>query len=272
MTAIVPPEPFATVAALAAGLVLGSFLNVCIHRLPLGESVVRPRSRCPNCRGEIAWYQNVPVVSWIALGARCARCGTAIPWRYPAVELLGGIVTAGAWRAFGPSAAFAIVAGFALSMIVLFFTDLDHQMLPDAVTLPGFVLGIAVAWFNPFLGEPGLGRVWAAIAGAATGAGILWGIGAVYQRVRGVEAMGMGDVKMLAFVGAFAGPRGALFTIFLGSVLGAVVGVLRIPLRGGSLRDTLPFGCFLAPSAIAALLFARRVFAAYFDLVLPPGS
>lgn len=270
MNAFLPPEPATTIAAFAVGMLLGSFLNVCIHRLPLGESVVHPRSRCPQCREEIAWYHNVPVLSWIALRAKCARCAASIPWRYPAVELLGGVVVALAWRAFGATASFAIVAGFALAMIVLFFTDLDHQLLPDAVTLSGFGVAMAAAWFNPFLGDAGLARVWAALAGAATGAGILWGIGALYERFRGVEAMGLGDVKMMAFVGACTGPRGALFTIFAASVLGALVGVARIPMRGGSLRDTLPFGCFLAPAAVAALLYGRKVVEAYFDLVLPP--
>jgi leader peptidase (prepilin peptidase)/N-methyltransferase len=253
----------------AFGAVLGSFLNVCIHRLPLGESVVHPRSRCPGCGSPIAWYQNVPVLSWVALRGRCAACGTSISWRYPAVEAVSAILLVALWSAFGATAAFPIAGAFVLAMLALFFTDWDHKLLPDAITLSGFVVGVAIAWFNPFLGEAGWRRVWLATAGAALGAGILWGIGALYKRLRGIEAMGMGDVKMMAFVGAWAGPEGVLFTLFAGSVVGAVVGLASIPLRGGSMKSELPFGCFLAPAAVAALLVGKRALEAYYGLLIP---
>lgn len=253
----------------AFGAVLGSFLNVCIHRLPLGESVVRPRSRCPACGTGIEWYRNVPVLSWIALRGRCAACGAAISWRYPLVEAASAAILVGAWTAYGPTAAFPIAGAFVLSMLALFFTDWDHKLLPDAITLSGFVVGIAIAWFNPFLGQPGWRRVWLAAAGAALGSGVLWAIGAIYKRLRGIEAMGMGDVKMMAFVGAWTGPEGVLFTLFAGSVVGAVVGLVSIPLRGGSMKSELPFGCFLAPAAVAALLIGKRALEAYYGLLIP---
>jgi leader peptidase (prepilin peptidase)/N-methyltransferase len=262
-------EPVTSVIVTLVGLVFGSFLNVCIYRLPLGKSVVYPRSRCPSCETPISALQNVPVLSWVFLRGRCASCAAPISWRYPAVELLSGAVALITWRAYGPSAAFLIATPYTLAMIVLFFTDWDHKLLPDAVTLTGFVGGMAVAWFNPFLGEPGWSRIWQAAAGAAVGAGFLWGVGKLYTRLRGVEAMGMGDVKMMAFVGTFSGPQGVLFTIFAGSVVGAVVGVSMIRLRGGSMKDTLPFGCFLAPAAVAALHFGRPVVEWYLRLVVP---
>lgn len=261
-------EPVASVFITAFGLVIGSFLNVCIYRLPLGKSIVSPGSRCPGCGAAVRWYQNIPVASWVALRGRCASCGTRISWRYPFVEALTGIVTLALWLAFGPGAAFLIATPYAWAMIVLFFTDLDHQLLPDAITLTGFLAGMALAWFNPFLPGVGLRRVWMAAVGAALGAGILWGIGALYKRLRGIEAMGMGDVKMMAFVGAFVGPQGVLFTIFAASLVGAVVGVALIPLRGGSMRDTLPFGCFLAPAAMAALLWGRQAVEVYYGLLV----
>jgi leader peptidase (prepilin peptidase)/N-methyltransferase len=263
------PEPLASMLVFLFGLVLGSFLNVCIHRLPLGESIVRPRSRCPACGAAIRWYDNVPVLSWLLLRGACRSCAARVSWRYPLVELLAGGVVLGLWRQFGPGASFAVAAPFALALIVLFFTDLDHQLLPDAVTLSGFGGGLALAWLNPFLAGQGLGRIWSAAAGAALGSGLLWGVGALYGRLRGVEAMGLGDVKMMAMVGAFTGPAGVLFTIFGGSLGGALVGLLLIPLCGRSLRDRLPFGCFLAPAALAALLVGRRVVHGYFELVLP---
>ena len=266
---ILPQEPLTSIFLALFGLVLGSFLNVCIHRLPLGQSVVSPGSRCPACKTPIRWYRNVPVVSWIALRGRCASCAAPISWRYPLVEALsGGLVLAG-WHAFGPTAAFPIATLFTLAMVCLFFTDLDHQLLPDVITLSGVVGGFALVWFNPFLNGQGWARVWAAGAGAALGSGLLWGFGALYTKLRGVEAMGMGDVKMMAMVGAFTGPFGVLLTIFAASLVGALVGVLLIPLRGGSLRDTLPFGCFLAPAALGALLLGRQVAEAYMRVLVP---
>ncbi|HKQ62863.1 MAG TPA: prepilin peptidase [Candidatus Polarisedimenticolaceae bacterium] len=264
-----PGEPFPSIAAAALGMILGSFLNVCIHRLPLGESVIRPGSRCPSCRVPIPGYRNVPVLSWLLQRGRCASCGARISWRYPLVELLGGALVLVPWRVYGATAAFPIVALFGLSLVVLFFTDFDHQLLPDAVTLSGLAVGLAAAWFNPFLPGTGWMRVWAALAGAALGSGLLWTLGAVYGRWRGVEAMGLGDVKMMAMVGAFSGPLGVLATLFAASLVGAAVGLLLIPLCGRTLRDALPFGCFLAPAALAALLFGRTAVQAYFKFFMP---
>jgi leader peptidase (prepilin peptidase)/N-methyltransferase len=263
------PEPLATIFVVLLGLVLGSFLNVCIHRLPRGQSIVRPGSHCPGCRAPIRWYQNVPLLSWIVLRGRCANCSTRISWRYPLVEALSAATLLGLWLHLGPGPAFPIAGAFALAMIVLFFTDLDLQLLPDKVTLSGLALGLAVAWFNPFLTGTGWGRVWAALGGAALGSGLLWGFGALYGKLRGVEAMGMGDVKMMAMVGAFTGPFGVLITIFAGSLVGALVGVLLIPLRDRSLQDTLPFGCFLAPAALGALVFGQKVAAIYLSALFP---
>jgi leader peptidase (prepilin peptidase)/N-methyltransferase len=267
---LLPPEPIPSIFWLVLGLTFGSFLNVCIYRLPIGRSVVHPGSTCPSCERPIRWYQNIPVLSWVALRAKCAHCGAPISVRYPFIEALTGLLVLGLWWLYGPTPEFWIATPFTLAMLVLFFTDLDHQLLPDAVTLTGFVLGLVIAWFNPFLGEPGWSRIWSALSGAALGAGLLWGIGALYSKLRGVEAMGMGDVKMMALVGAFAGPWGVVFTIFAASLVGAVVGVLLIPLRGRTLQDTLPFGCFLAPAALAALLVGRQAVEAYFSILLPP--
>ena len=263
------PEPLTSIFALVFGLVLGSFLNVCIYRLPLGDSIVRPRSRCPRCKASIPWFRNIPVLSWVLLRGSCSECSAPISWRYPFVEALSGVAVLLLWRSFGSTAAFPIAAGFTLALVVLFFTDWDHQLLPDAVTLTGFASGLALAWFNPFLGDGGWARVWSALAGAVLGSGLLWGVGAIYGKLRGVEAMGMGDVKMMAMVGAFTGPTGVLFTIFAASMAGALIGLVLIPLRGRTLQDKLPFGCFLAPAALAAMFYARQAFAAYFSLLLP---
>lgn len=266
------PEPLGTVFVGLFALVIGSFLNVVIHRLPRGESLVSPRSRCPRCGAAIAAWQNVPVLSWLLLRGRCAHCRAPISLRYPLIELLSAAIAVALWAYLGPGAGFAVSAPFALAMLALFFTDWDHQLLPDPITLGGFATGLAVAWWNPFLGgAEGLGRLWGALSGAALGAGVLWGIGAAYSRLRGVEAMGMGDVKMMGMVGAFTGPTGVLFTLFAASIVGAVVGIALVPLRGRTMKDTLPFGCFLAPAALAALLWGRRALEAYLSLVRPPA-
>jgi len=259
--------PFAAAIVFAFGLVIGSFLNVCIHRLPLGESIVSPGSRCPRCQAPVRAWQNVPVLSWLLLRARCASCSAPISWRYPAVEMLTGLASVALWLGFGASWAFAVSIVFTLMMIVLFFTDWDHQLLPDVVTLPGCAIGLALAWTNPFLGDPGWARIVASVTGAALGSGILWGIGALYTRIRGVEAMGFGDVKMMAMVGAFTGPAGVAVTLFAASIVGAVTGLILIPLKGKTLQNALPFGCFLAPAALAALLWGRRAVAAYLGIL-----
>ncbi len=264
-------EPLTTVLVGLVGLALGSFLNVCIHRLPAGRSVVRPGSACPACQAPIRWYDNVPVVSWILLRGRCRACGASIPLRYPLVEVLAGLVLVGLWSYLGAGAAFLVAGPFALAMLVLFFTDYDERLLPDAVTLSGVVTGLAIAWCNPFLSGSSSRRVWLALSGAALGAGLLWGVGALYGRLRGVDAMGLGDVKLMAMVGAFTGPVGAFVTVFAASIVGAVVGLALIPLRRGTLRDALPFGCFLAPASLVALLWGPRLVQAYGRLVFPSG-
>lgn len=263
--------PWGSVVVLALGLVLGSFLNVCIYRLPLGRSVVWPGSRCPSCGAAILWHHNIPVLSWIALRGRCASCRARISWRYPLVEALSASVLVALHLSFGSSASFVIASVFALMLVVLFFTDLDHRMLPDVVTIPGFALGLAISWANPFLEGDGARRAALSLLGAAIGSGFLWGIGALWEKLRGVEAMGLGDVKMMAMVGAFTGPGGVLVTLLAASIAGAAVGLAMIPLRGRSLKDTLPFGCFLAPAALAALLWSEPALAAYWRLLAGGG-
>jgi leader peptidase (prepilin peptidase)/N-methyltransferase len=183
------------------------------------------------------------------------------------VEVLAALAVLAAWKGYGPAAAFPIAAAFALGLLVLFFTDLDHQLLPDAVTLTGTAVGLASAWINPFLSGQGWERIWQACAGAMLGSGLLWAVGAIYGKLRGVEAMGLGDVKMMAMVGAFSGPPGVLFTIFAASLVGAVVGLALIPLRGGFLQDRMHFGCFLASAALAGLLVGIQAVGAYVDIL-----
>jgi leader peptidase (prepilin peptidase)/N-methyltransferase len=245
------------VLAGVVGLMIGSFLNVCIGRIPAGESVVSPGSRCPSCRTPIAWYDNIPVVSYALLGGRCRKCRRPISLRYPVVEL----VTAGAFvlqaSVFGDQP-WLLASRLALTamLIVLFGTDFDTQRLPDVLTLPGIALGLAGSLFLP----PG---IWDSLVGAALGAGILLAIRWVWLRLKGVDAMGLGDVKMLAMIGAFLGWKQVWVVLVLASFAGAIIGIGLTMARGRSMQSRLPFGTFLALAAFVASLWGDSLVAWY---------
>jgi leader peptidase (prepilin peptidase) / N-methyltransferase len=259
------------VLAFLFGLLIGSFLNVCIHRMPRDLSVVRPRSRCPHCEHPIAWYDNVPLVSYALLGGRCRHCRGAIAVRYPLVELLTGAVFFYiVWR-FGADWAALRMCVFSALMIGLLVTDLEERILPDEMTLGGVLAGLVFAWFVPvddFLARallslfnlhpgPQMSSVAESLAGALLPAGFLWTAGFLYLRIRHKEGLGFGDVKMVATIGAFLGLRGALLVLIAGSVAGSVVGLLFILVtRKDAASYELPFGTFLGAAAIAVVLFA----------------
>lgn len=236
-----PPMAGLVLAALV-GAVIGSFLNVCIFRLPLGRSIVWPSSACPSCKRELAWYENVPIVSWAFLRGRCRTCRTPISIRYPLVELLTSLMCLGAFWFYGPSLLFVSRFVFGCALIVLFAIDLEHQLLPNSITLPGIVVGFAFSLFT--------GPGWASsLIGILVGGGILFTIAEAYYRLRHEEGLGMGDVKMLAMVGAFLGWPSTLMTLMMGSIAGSVVGMLMIALKRGDMKYALPFGTFLAMGA-----------------------
>ena len=242
------------------GLMIGSFLNVCIGRIPAGESVVSPGSRCPSCRTPIAWYDNIPVLSYALLGGRCRKCRRPISMRYPAVEL----VTAAAFvlqaSVFGDEP-WLLASRLVLTaiLIVLFGTDFDTQRLPDVLTLPGIAIGLAGSLFLP----PG---IWDSLVGTALGAGILLAIRWVWLRLKGVDAMGLGDVKMLAMIGAFLGWKQVWVVLVLASFAGAIIGIGLTMARGRSMQSRLPFGTFLALAAYVASLWGDRLVAWYLEL------
>ena len=243
--------PLATLLVALLGAVAGSFLNVCIVRLPARQSLVRPGSRCSHCGRALRWFENVPLVSWIALRARCAGCGQRISVMYPLVELGTAIAFVLAWRAFGPTPLFASRLVFLCALIVLAATDLRERLLPNVVTLPGIAAGLAFSLAAP----PG---PVSALLGVVLGALVPFLVGEAYYRLRGIEGLGFGDVKMLAMIGAFLGAPLALLTLFAASMLGVVVGLPLIVLTGNS-RYPLPFGTLLAAAAIAAAFGGQRV-------------
>src|SRR5215475_15380640 len=185
---------------LLVGLAIGSFLNVCIHRIPAGQSVVWPGSRCPACATPIDWYDNIPLLSWLRLGGRCRACGAPIGLRYPVVEMTTAALAALSLVRFG-STPWAVVAfAFSCSLLVVSAIDLDEGIIPDVISLPGILIGLAVSGLVP----GGVG-FWNAFAGVCLGGGVLWALAAAYQRAAGIEGLGLGDVKLLAMIGAFLG-------------------------------------------------------------------
>ena len=238
------------------GLCFGSFLNVVIYRLPLGQSLNTPPSRCRKCGYSLRWFDNVPVLSWVLLRGRCRKCGVAVSWQYPLVELItAALFVLVVWMTpLGPLVATRLL--FVCILIVLFGIDLEHQILPNVITLPGIVIGVLLSLIAP----PG----WKdALIGAALGAGILYAIAGAYYLWRREEGMGMGDVKMLAMIGAFLGWKAVLVTLVLASFAGALIGVLLMAAERGTMKFALPFGTFLALGAVVAMFVGEPLVAWY---------
>jgi len=254
------PQAFAVAAAAAFGAVIGSFLNVVIYRLPLQKSVVWPSSACPHCARELMWYENIPVLSYLALRGRCRTCGAGISLQYPLVEAITALMFAAAWWYFGPGPLLASRLIFGGALLVLFAIDLEHHLLPNAITLPGIVVGFVFSLFT----APG----WrSSLIGIAVGGGVLWAIAEAYYRIRHEEGLGMGDVKMLAMVGAFLGWPLTLLTLMLASVSGTIIGMILIVTKRGGMKYALPFGTFIALGAAVAATVGPQLLDWYLGLL-----
>jgi leader peptidase (prepilin peptidase) / N-methyltransferase len=280
---IVIPSFVIDVFVFCFGLIIGSFLNVCIVRIPGQKSIVMPASACPKCGTAIRPYDNIPILSWLILRGKCRTCGTPISPMYPAVELLTALLFWGCYRAFGLTIGALKWSTFSALIIVLVFTDLRERILPDAVNYTGFVLGLAFAlgispndgtanWiarrtFTAPLPVPVISLA-DALLGAAIGSGLLWLVGELYFRLRGREGMGLGDVKMMLMVGAFLGLKRTLLTILAGSLLGSVLGVLFILARKKESNYELPFGTFLGLAAVLVVFFGTSVVNWYQSLMM----
>jgi leader peptidase (prepilin peptidase)/N-methyltransferase len=245
-----------------AGLVFGSFFNVVIYRLPRGLNMSRPPSTCPGCGARIKPYDNVPVLSYLILRGKCRACGRRISPIYPAVELLTALGFALVFLQAGRAVGLNFIAGalFTSALIVLGFIDAAHQILPDVITLPGFVLALAYSFFRSDL------KPLAALLGAVVGAGFLLLVYGVYLLVRKKEGLGLGDVTMMLMVGAFLGWERTLFVLILASFAGAMFGIYLIARKGKNAQFALPFGSFIAPAAFVALIWGERIVRAYMSL------
>ncbi|HXK08007.1 MAG TPA: prepilin peptidase [Vicinamibacteria bacterium] len=244
--------------SLLLGLVVGSFANVCVHRLPRGESIVSPPSRCPACGTLIQARDNLPVVSYVLLRGRCRSCRAPISWRYPAVEAANGLLWLALATVFGPRPRTFVSMALVTALLVLSLIDLGHQILPDAITLPGTAAGLAASFLPGAPATP-----LASLAAAAFGWLGFAAVAKAYERARGIEGLGQGDWKMAAMLGAFLGWQGMLLTVLLASVLGTCVGLAMVALRGRDMRYALPLGTFLGAAGIAVVFSGDAILAWY---------
>jgi leader peptidase (prepilin peptidase) / N-methyltransferase len=267
------------------GLVIGSFLNVCIYRIPLGKSIVFPGSGCPNCGTPIRPYDNIPVLSYLLLRGKCRSCGNPISLQYPVVELLTGLAFYGCAQTWHFTSPTYVNSLFLSIIIVLVFTDYHHQILPNVLTIPGAVAGFLLSPFqftglytdvlsNRLASQFGLEDSGLALSllgsllGAVIGAGSLFAVAFFYEKVRKRQGLGMGDVKMMAMVGAFLGYRLTILTIFLGSFSGLLAGIYLIVFRKMSLQTKLAFGVFLGGGAALSLFYGLPLLRWYLGIIL----
>jgi leader peptidase (prepilin peptidase)/N-methyltransferase len=238
------------------GLIVGSFLNVCIYRLPRRQSINWPGSHCTSCDRPLAWYENIPVISWIMLRGRCRTCGARIAVMYPLVELITAALFVAGYLIYGWTPLLAVRLAFACAMVVLFAVDLRHHILPNVITVPGIVVGFVLSLMLP----PG----WkSSLIGLVAGGGVLFAIAEAYYRLRDVEGLGMGDVKMLSMIGAFLGWQLMLVTLVLASFAGSLIGIGVIAMGRGGMKAALPFGTFLAVGALTAAVVGDDLVAWY---------
>jgi Type II secretory pathway, prepilin signal peptidase PulO and related peptidases len=283
------PDAVGYVFFFLLGSIIGSFLNVVIHRVPREESIVFPNSTCPKCKNAIKPYDNIPIFSWLILGGKCRSCKAGISPRYPAVELLTGLLFLLVFWQIGFNAFLPVALLFSAAMVSLIFIDAEHMILPNVINYPMMILAVVMrlsfafafgdAYFSDLNYFPATYfadyPVWVvtlinALLGALVGGGSLWLVGEIWKRLRGVEAMGLGDVKMMFGVGALLGWRLTFLTIFLAAFTGAAAGLLVIAKqKDRDLQTQIPFGIFLGIGAIVALLFGEKIIAWYVQSFMP---
>ncbi len=288
-TAIGLPEIFGYIFIFLFGAAVGSFLNVVIHRVPLEESIVFPNSACPNCKNSIKPYDNIPILSWLILKGNCRHCKNPISPRYPTVEFFTALLFMLLFWQIGFNAFLPVSLIFTASVVALIFIDAEHMILPNVITYPLLVFALLVRLTFPLfldasyfsdltifpLNQMADYPIWlvslaGAVLGGLVGGGSLWLVGEIWKRLRGVDAMGLGDVKMLFAVGALLGWRLTLLTIFLGALTGAIVGIFMISRqKEKDFQAQIPFGIFLGTGAIISLLFGEQMIKWYLATFIP---
>ena len=267
---VTPPILALPVLVFVFGALVGSFLNVCIGRIPDGESIITPPSHCPKCKAPIRFYDNVPLLSYLLLRARCRTCGELISPRYFVVELMMALLGVALFSWFGLGFSFFVSFVFVAALIVISFIDLDVRIVPDVISLPGILLGLIFSAFGYFVFGDGFDVVptpLSSLIGIVAGGGFLLATAWLYEKLTGVEGMGGGDIKLLAMIGAFLGWPSIPITLFIASLLGSVVGLSCMLLTGAGRRLALPFAPFLCSGALCYLFFGQTITQWY----LPPG-
>ena len=254
---------FIEIFIFAMGLCIGSFLNVCIYRLPLSKSIVHPRSMCSNCGTPIASYDNIPILSYLWLRGRCRHCSAKFSLRYPMVELLGGLLALGTYLKFGLTVEALIYYAFCSILLVVTFIDLDHRIIPDFITLPGIPICFAAAFALPDV------TYIEALLGILIGGGSLFAVAWMYNLITKKEGMGGGDIKLLAMIGAIVGWQGVLFTIFVASLVGTLAGMAVMLQSRKGMKLAVPFGPFLSIGSITYIFFGTSLISWYFNLLRP---
>ncbi len=248
--------------SLLVGLALGSFMNVCIYRIPLEKSIIRPSSSCPNCGKKIRFYDNIPLISYLLLLGRCRHCHHPISWRYPAVEAITGLLSLALFIRYGLSLQYLLFLLFATTLVTISFIDLDHQIIPDVLSIPGIVAGLAAAFI------PGNVSWFDSIIGIIGGGGTLFLVGLIYEKLTGKQGMGGGDVKLLAMIGAWMGWRSLPFVLLVSSLTGAIIGSIFLLAAGKGYRVKIPFGPFLSLGALFYIFFGPQLTNWYISLLL----
>jgi leader peptidase (prepilin peptidase) / N-methyltransferase len=260
---VISPESFTAFLFFILGACLGSFGNVVIARYPAGESVVRPRSRCPKCKQPIKAHDNIPILSWLMLRGRCRNCEKSISPRYPAVELICGILFAALYLKLGLTVTLAECLIFGWGVVIASFIDLDHRILPDVLTLSGIVVGLLGALVNP---DRGFAE---ALIGVLAGGGFLWLVAYVYSVIRKEEGMGGGDIKLLGWIGAVLGWKSVIFTVLVSCLSGSLVGGIYAATQKSGMKTAIPFGPFLALAAVLYIFIGESVMRSYLALFFP---
>jgi leader peptidase (prepilin peptidase) / N-methyltransferase len=257
-----PSQYWATVF-FVLGALLGSFANVIIYRLPQGESVIKPRSHCRQCKKPVAWFDNIPILSYFILRGKCRYCGAKYSWRYPLVELIMGAVFCTVYLYYGITPTTIELLIFSFGLVTVTFIDFDHMILPDVFTLSGIVIGLVGALLNPDR------QWWPAFLGVLIGGGFLWAISAIYFALRKIEGMGGGDIKLLAWIGAVLGWQAIPFVILTASLSGTLVGVLVMLKSRGNMQTAIPFGPYLALGAFFFIFGGQEIAAKYISFFIP---
>jgi leader peptidase (prepilin peptidase)/N-methyltransferase len=254
-------SPLIEIAVLVFGLCIGSFLNVCIYRIPLNKSIVYPRSGCPHCGALIPWYDNIPLISYLLIKGRCRHCRGTVSFRYPFVELLSASIALLMLFKFGFTVSALVYYTFAAVLLVVTFIDIDHRIIPDLISLPGILVFFFAAMLVPAI------RFTDSILGILAGGGSLFLVAWVYSLVTKKEGMGGGDIKFLAMIGALVGWKGVLFTIFVASTVGTVIGIVIMIATRKNMKLALPFGPFLALGAFTYIIFGPQLIFWYANLL-----